>query len=178
MKRECPIKALKYYSDLKTEAIATSKIDKELDIDTELLFLFLSNAFARMYKDGVKKTEKEVDKFLNKMTKKSRGYSKRLSKCLERSQVLFEQAEANLKAKPKQRFGRNIVLDENGEIGVHGLLFSVALVLEHRNIKKRSLVLPYADAQKIYDQFKDMNDICHNALLVSKEFTNLVMKGV
>lgn len=150
---------------------------KSLPIDKEAMFLFLSTAFAQMYYDGVKTKRKDIAKLISKLGKKSRLFKNRLHICLKESQDLFEVAEHNLINQPVKKFGRNVVLDDNNELGVHGLLFSAAIILEHRNLSNRKLNLPYTDAQKIYDNFTEKNDICHNALLVAKEFTELVKKS-
>ena len=43
--------------------------------------------------------------------------------------------------------------NEEKELEVHGLLFAVALVLEHQSVSNKNLYLPYKQALDIYSQF-------------------------
>ena len=149
---------------------------KDIQLKKELCFLFLSNAFAKMYLDGTTKSYPKVEHLaFVELGKKSKVYGKQINNILEDSFKAFDFIEKQELKKVnkgvKHRFQKRLSFNENQELEVHGLLFCVALILEHKEIKNKKIFLPYKTAQNIYNDFDGKNgNIYKNARLLPSLF--------
>ena len=149
---------------------------KDLQLKKELCFLFLSNAFAKMYIDETKIKSNLVKHFVfTELGKKSQVYKKEIDNIIEDSINIFNFIEFKEYRKRnkgvKNRFQKRLSFNEDGELEVHGLLFSVALILAHQNIKNRRIYLPYKIARDIYHDFDNQRgNMFKNARLLASLF--------
>jgi len=136
---------------------------KDLKLKKELCFLFIANAFGKMYLDGAKTQYDSVNHLVHiGLGRKSKVYGKQVENILKDCMDIFEYIEKQERKKinkgVKHRFQKRLSFNENDELEVHGLLFCVALILEHKEIPNKKLYLPYAEAKKIYEEFDGRYD--------------------
>ncbi len=169
----------KYYHKAMIKAAGARA--KKLDIDTtyELYFLFTAMSFVRMYRDGTKGDNSKVEKLWQDLDKKSSMFSKNFVKIMDVCTTLFEDVENIEKKKQNKglKFGyeKRLSFNENGELVVHGLLFALTIILQHRRIPNKKLFLPYALATELYQEFADKKDnIFKNSRILPIKFKKYI----
>jgi hypothetical protein len=145
------------------------------DIFKETYFLFVANAFVKMYIDGTSTKYDKVDKLCENLAKKSRLFSKNLNLSIESALSLFEDVEKEqlrIRNKPmRSRFEKRISFNEDNSIEVHGLLFAICMILEHEKIPNRSIHLPYAAAKELFKEFEDQKGVIYrNSKILPAKF--------
>lgn len=146
------------------------------NIEKELSFLFLATAFTNMYsKESKIKDIKIVNDLLQELGKKSRLFLSKAKRVTDQSIKVFEQCEVELRKQSQKRFGKKAVADEEGNYNAHGLLFAVALILEHQELKNRKVFLPYKIAKDIYKDFDGINNVnVENSRILAKHYADKV----
>jgi len=154
---------------------------KQTKLQNEKYFLFMSCAMLQLYVSDDRytaKEDKQIDKLLMDLAKRTFMFNKSLDKTLKEAIDKFALLEKKViadKDRPARKFEKKIKISDDG-IAVHGLLFAVALILEHREIKHKSLYLPYKLAQDIYNRFENANDdLIENSRVVASKFRDELM---
>lgn len=126
-------------------------------IEKELSLLFMATGFIKLYLDHIKEDNEDLKdyskpiKLLENLRKRTFLYSKKLDGVVAKSNFIFEQIESEIKkVKPLKRFEKRVRVNEDGDVEVNGLLFSCALILEHKDFKNRKLFLDYKLAEDIH----------------------------
>lgn len=145
----------------------------------ETYFLFIANAFIKMYIDGTSKKYNRVEKLCEQLAKKSRVFGKNLYPIIETALELFEDVEKQqlkLRNKPiKSKFEKRVTFDKDDTLSVHGLLFALSMILEHETIPNRKLHLPYAEARSMIKDFDECKGAMYrNARLLPAKFKDLL----
>ena len=125
-------------------------------IDTELAILSLTCGFLSSYLEGVREADEDMKvyepiiKFLNKHMKIVDLYRKRLNSLEDKiTEVLVNCEQDSKKIEPYNRFKKKARADIDGDVVIHGLLFPMCLVLEHKEIKNRKLNFDYKFSEQI-----------------------------
>ncbi len=149
---------------------------KHNKLQNEKYFLFMSCAMLQLYVSDDRytaKKDKEIDKLLMDLSKRTFLFNKSLDKTLSEAIAKFSLLEKKVVAdidRPARKFEKKILISDDG-IAVHGLLFAVALILEHKEIKNKTLYLPYKLAQDIYSRFDNAkDDLIDNSRIVASKF--------
>lgn len=159
----------------------TPKIKELTDFEKELAILFMAISFGRMHIDDVLKDQGENAivllekpiKMLDKLSFILNLYKSKVDDIAEKAVMLFGEIESDAKKfKSLNRFEKKLRFDEEGNVIINGLLFSAAMILEHRNLKNKKLRPAYKIAQEIYDVYTKNGKVLDNSKILSKNFVN------
>lgn len=147
-------------------------------IDNELAILSLACGFLSNYLIGVKEANEDMKvyepiiKFHNKHMKLVELYRKRLVSLEDKiTEVLVSCEQDSKKIEPYNRFKKKARADTDGDVVIHGLLFPMCLMLEHKDIKHRKLNFDYKFCEEIvlgYD--KDNKKSISNSRVLASMF--------
>lgn len=152
---------------------------KQKRLINELYCLFIATAFLKIYLDETKSESLELINLHKTLTKKSLEYSKYIKPLTTKASEIFNECERDLvdSINEKKRFSKKIVLNENKDLEVHGLVFIASIVMEQEQLKDRILNLPYAVARKILIHFAHSSDeVVLNSQILSGYFIRKITK--
>ena len=155
-------------------------------IDNELAILSLACGFLSSYLIGVQESKEDMKmyepiiKFLNKNMKLVDLYRKKTISLEETiTEVLVSCEEDSKKIEPYNRFKKKARADIDGDVVIHGLLFPMCLILEHKDIRNRKLNFDYKFCENIvmgYD--KDNKKSISNSRILASMFVERFGKYV
>jgi len=122
---------------------------KNIKLKKELCFLFLSNAFAKMYLDGTDKPYPTVEHLaFIELGKKSKVYGKQINNILEDSFKAFDFIEKQeLKNRSVEKSKKDILKDDNNSLA-HTVDTNKKVNIKNKKIVKKNQHLMYG---KTYD---------------------------
>ena len=166
------------------------KPKKSNQIKKELMLLTLANAFLsialdiKSYKDlEIKKTDNETTKKLKWLIKdlstKVKLFQKRLNPILEEANNIVHRLEDELKKQSKKRFGIKTTFTKNNDFEISAELFSVALILEHYEMKNKILHIKHKLALELYQIYENRLNEPHykNALALASKYAEIVKRS-
>jgi len=166
------------------------KPKKSNQIKKELMLLTLANAFLsialdiKSYKDlEIKKTDNETTKKLKWLIKdlstKVKLFQKRLNPILEEANNIVHRLEDELKKQSKKRFGIKTTFTKNNDFEISAELFSVALILEHYEMKNKILQIKHKLALELYQIYENRLNETHykNALALASKYAEIVKRS-
>ena len=153
---------------------------KQKRLINELYCLFIATGFLKIYIDETKSAEKELVEFYRTLVKKSLEYPSLIESLTIKATKIFDECESDLvKAMNEQkRFSKKIVLSEDENLEVHGLVFVASIIMEQEQLKDRVLNLPYSFARKVLNHFANSKeDIVLNSQVLSSYFIKKITKN-
>lgn len=149
------------------------KTSKQQRLINELYCLFIATAFLKIYLEETNCTDAEPVNLYKSLVKKSNEYSKYIKTLTVKATEIFEDCEKDLVQilNENRRFAKKIVLNQDNDLEIHGLVFIASIIMEQERFKDRILNLPYAVARKVLFYFIDSNnELAMNSQILAGQF--------